>query len=328
MRKLLVAGCLACCAFEGLISQELPSERKILMTSPNDIMILRDGSQLFGKLKSLPPLHYSFGTVVLDPATVVGVAIIHSSGQSKIEYIMKGGETFIGPFSPDDLFLFSVGNAEDSIGDSIDAAEKLQRFSPEDINLIAIGKKNKDDPLSDQKKFSLQFKSADQIPILFKGSHILLTDGFLDSILLIEKVDALYFNGGLQGKIMNGSERSDLNFSFVKERCFDVEIPYAHLVVRLPWEQIDSIACSKTLASVNQQKVAVQEQVAQREAFRSYFSTLDILGALDTLFTANLWAEGEDETEHFNQKDPNEEEDSVDSRYNATETEPNILDAI
>ncbi len=210
-----------------------------------DLLVLRDGRKLTGRLERVPALQYSFGTLNFTPHDIASVAFGVIQGQPKLQVITQQGESFIAEM-PQEPLVFQERTAahvgDRSIaGDFANSHYVTREVNPADINYF-IHRDHAYRPGQDMSKFyHVTLQNGDQIAVMLEPEEIHLTDGWHDRTIRSDQIVELSFNGGLQGCVEGESCDEDLGFAFVKDPTLGMRLFNHDQTVRIPWDHISGL---------------------------------------------------------------------------------------
>jgi len=247
MQKFIVAACL----FSSVLAYADPSlklpanafiskyEWDSFLSSKlcaEDLVILRDGTRLCGKMEKIPPISYSFGNLLFSPEEVAAMAITRQDNALKLQYITRDGQNYMGNLSRG-AFVFNV---HQPIPD--DPSNYIKReIDPEEIHFALLRERDTLNTYSRGSISSIDLRNGDYLPAILQDEVIVLTDGWNELYLKPNEILELSFNGGLHGRILENGLPRQLNFMFVKQQFITVRIPKNGQSLKLPWDQIDFI---------------------------------------------------------------------------------------
>ncbi len=199
--------------------------------SRNDIVVLSDGSHLYGQLENLPVLHYAFGDITFHDGELTTIAIAHEGTHSKIQCITLDGQNFISDI-PKEPFIFL----------ELTPLAQRVKIDPRDISVIML-RENKDfHSTKNPKLVSLEFKNGNQLPVVLVGDTIHLSDGRQEFHICCNNLRELSFMGGIVGWTEDEKkELKRIGFSFVKDKYVAFYIPKTQQTVKFPWDQIATL---------------------------------------------------------------------------------------
>jgi hypothetical protein len=199
-----------------------------------DIVVLMDGKKMCGTVSFLPALQFPFGTIHFRPDEVAALNYTTESGVLKGQYITHNGQQFIGAIAKEKIYFTIIPEPGQEVQPEI-------QIDPTNVSFILLHRdKNTKYSLS-KNQFYLHLKSGDSLPIFLSKEKITFSDGWKEKDFYPHEIVELNFNGGLSGRLKKAGVISDLEFSFLKEKYLNVQIPKTRDAVRLPWEQVDKI---------------------------------------------------------------------------------------
>ncbi len=209
-------------------------------TNAGDVLVLRDGRKVNGRLERVPDLHFPFGNVTFNVNDVASVTFGLTNGVPKMQVVTQNGENFIGDL-PQERILFSrrvpIANGErNGQGDS---RYILTEIDPEDISTLVL--KSRATNESNGRFYHLTLRTGDHLAVILDPEEIHLSDGWRDISIPSNRIVDVQFNGGLQGAIEGPVGDEHLGFNFVKSSTIGLRIVNQENSVRIPWDQIAEI---------------------------------------------------------------------------------------
>lgn len=202
-----------------------------------DLIILANGTKLFGELEVIPTIAFSFGPVDFDSKEVSIISFAQIEGKPKVQIIMRNGQNYIGALQTNKI---TFKERLPYMGGDPQFLER--RLDPSAINFIALqprGKPNTDQP---QKFYNLTMQNGDQLSVFFEQEQLHLSDGWRERIVDSQQFVEATFNGGLQGTIETSDGLEEIGFAFVAEPQLCVRLPNTNdYCVSLPWEHVASL---------------------------------------------------------------------------------------
>ena len=203
-----------------------------------DTIVLKDGTHLSSKITKFPELKFNFGTFPVSISDVAAVAIsISKTGSEKIQVITGEGFNFVCDIPEEKVDIIQY----------FPSIEKPTHTTNQQIDLHTINYilfKERQASLSSrpQKLYRLEFKNGDQIPVVIKQENIELSNGWHDFTLPAKDIIDLNFDGGIYGVVRDsdGTEK-EIDFTFVKEKYFRVQVAKSVQTLGIPWDYILNI---------------------------------------------------------------------------------------
>ena len=208
----------------------------------DDLIILRDGSRIEGKIQSVPPLIYSFTKVSFELEEMAAVAVSPSTG--KIQYVTRNGQNFIGKIPRYQWKVDErIDNASTGKGSKFLKKTSYQEkiVDPKEINFVFFKQRGLSRSLVHEKFMSVLLDGGDRFPVIADTHVIRLTDGWKDFDIRTDDIRELWYNGGLQGYLSGEGMDRELPFSFVKDRYFPIRLAKNNQKFKIPWKKIDRI---------------------------------------------------------------------------------------
>lgn len=205
----------------------------------HDIVILKDGSYLQGKLSSVPVLKFSFGPVNFTPDEISLIATTDGPDR-KIKIKTRSGETYVGS---------SQSNAVAFAGTQLDLDQ---------VDCILVKSRGQRELQFSGERLHVTLQSGDQFPVEIADRYIELSDGWSQKRIDRSQVIDLFFNGGLFGTIKENREEIDLPLSFVKQQSIRFVAPLVNHHIQVPWKQIVRLSRFTDRLAVEEQFAVVE----------------------------------------------------------------------
>ncbi len=227
-----------------------------------DVLVLRDGRRVSGRLEQVPTLHYSFGSVTFEPDEVASVAFGTIYGQTKIQVITNNGENFVADVPEEDV-VFSrrvpvAYGSSSRQGDNGNVQYIVGEIAPSDINFIVLANRT-NHSVASKKFYHVTLRNGDHLAAALEPENIHLTDGWTEQVIPSDKLVEVSFNGGLQGCIEGDLCDVHLGFNFVKDPTVGLRVSKQHNTVRLPWDAIAELKVNMGDFQVNDQEIALAD---------------------------------------------------------------------
>lgn len=221
---------------QSFLSYEEWRELTTASQDKEDCIVLVDGTRIPGALSRVPAIKYNFVRMEFDVNDIKTIAVLKTPAQTKIQYITREGQNYIGSI---DTGKFAVWVHEPALKDPSHIIEK--EIDPAIVNFVVIANRAGRVTHTHPKLGSLELSNGDQLPIVIMSTPITLTDGWIDKKLRSEDLLEVAFDGGLHGKMLVDGTPKPLNFMYVKDPYILVQIPRNQCLVKLPWSQIKHI---------------------------------------------------------------------------------------
>jgi len=211
-----------------LLSANFPDHQDTEKYCPllRDLIVLKDGTKLYGTIIHFPTLHFPFGDVSFDGEEVGILSISQDGPQLKMQVETRDGLVFKGSIEGETILF-----AENSL---------LKEILPETIQQAYLSQSDGTTQLHGlEKRFIIEFKDGNLISVSLPEGAIHLSDGWKDFDLHPDQILQLFFNGGLTGTIrrQNGNVK-ELHFSFAKEKYLPVRLANQNHNVKVPWTSV------------------------------------------------------------------------------------------
>ncbi len=284
-----------------------------------DLLVLRDGRKVSGRLEKIPDLHYPFGTVSFHVGEVASVTFGLVDGHPKMQVITRNGENFVGDL-PQEKVLFSrkvpVARGDRSVrGDTNNVRYVLTEIDPYDVNSLVLKNQQLSEVHAQNRFYHLSLRNGDQLAVTLEAEDIQLTDGWQDLSIPSNKLVDVQFNGGLQGSIEGEVGDEHLGFNFVKNPTLGLRIINQGNTVRIPWDQIAELR-------LNLGDYAISDEPTVSELYHHTSGIDDADGATDLIAAEiHFFEDSEDKDDIYEEAmwgAANESDHSLDSNDDAS----------
>lgn len=277
IQKVVLASCVFVSGAASATNLDIPHDQLFGATewrqfgkqslSGGDILVLKDGRRMTGRLERIPDLHYPFASVPFHVEDLATVAFGKVNGVAKLQVITKSGENFVGDL-PSEKILFSrriaVAQGDRSVlGDHNNVQYVVAEVDPQDINFLILKDRAISSQASQKKFYHMELRNGDHLAITLEPEEIHLTDGWKNQTLLSDKLVDVVFNGGLQGCIEGDICEEHLGFNFVHDSSLGIRISGQNETVRMPWDLIAELRMNLGDYVINEQEVTLAELYQQ-----------------------------------------------------------------
>lgn len=213
----------------------------------DDIVVLKDGNVISGKLEEIQEISYSFASIKFDIKEIA--AISYSQDLSpKIHYVTVSGENYTGDI-PNKAFKFLKKTLTSTISNTFwgEREEIKTEYLPiqlehNSIDFILRKRKKWESPLTHKTFYSIQLKNGDRFPFILQNSEIHLEKGnqpFSISTKDIRKITQI--GDGIRGYIIKEGIDTKLHFSLLKDQFFTIRLARNKQILHIPWKEIHQI---------------------------------------------------------------------------------------
>lgn len=262
-----------------LFSEKVPKRQFQLLLAPeewdkigdpekfkDDLIILKDGSYIWGRFELVPPISYSFGKVEFDVDELAAIAFSSNLPQAKVQYITRNGQNYIGSLKQQNFpYKEKIQVIEKTKVDDLLPSGKEKVVSRKvksefyymanflqasSINMVIFaprrtgdGKKIVGVPLVDPNFFSVILSEGDRFPAevplyewhFKKGSDVYPVQ--VQNVIDLKIDPASGFKAVLKGESL--SERS--YFDGVQEPFLDILLAKDGKRFSIPWKKVKSV---------------------------------------------------------------------------------------
>lgn len=227
-----------------------------------DKIVLNDGTQLTGKIITLPPLQFLFGQLPMNINDAASVAFVPSRERTKMQVITWDGYSFTCDVPSEKIGLIQYSPSQTLHHD----------IEPLTINYILFKKRDHTVTPRPQQLYSLELKNGDIIPVVFVEEVIQLSNGWREYTLKTEEIVDIYYDGKLHGTVESHFGKvQELGDAFLKERHLHIKIPKGSQKLSLPWDQIRRVCALHTEPEKKVPEITMPEvkQIEQEVHVRS-----------------------------------------------------------
>lgn len=205
------------------------------LTSDVDQIVLLDGTHVSGTIEKIPKLSYPFGTISFAPSDVVALVFLQDQGQTKMELVTQEGLHFKGEVSKD-YFILSPDH------------EPQKVIFPYKVHWVVFKDQKRDPKKPKEKLYCLKLQNGDVLTVALGNHPISVTNEQGEMTLKSDVIESLYFDGKLHGTLSDATgEQKELPYSSVKEPVFVAKLGNTSRLIRLPWNEIDSLKVSQPI---------------------------------------------------------------------------------
>lgn len=202
-----------------------------------DVVQLKNGRKLYGELKSIPSLYYSFGQVPFDLSSVRGVEVWSAGGKAKARYRDDQGLNYAGTLK-DRHFLFVEQSS------SLTEPASLRKLPVHEVSEIFLY--NRKEPESQEDALSgrlyrLEWKNGDQLVFISCTPSLALQTRGKNKALPFDRIVKVRIDGGLYGDIREKGVDKDLELSLLTHRYLTIYVPKLNQTLRIPWNDLAEI---------------------------------------------------------------------------------------
>lgn len=193
-----------------------------------DLIVLRNGQKLCGRIEKLPPLSYSFKTVPFKEKDLAIIIFFLEGNDKKAHYVTRDGHLYTGNLPGEKLIFHDLSNSEGT----------KQAFDPQEIEYIALKRKTEGALSNHRKTFSIELKDGNRFPAILKQETITISNGVKEQVLETNSIIRLVFAGGVHGYIRKNGLPQKIKLSFVKDPYLAVQICHTCDIIKLPCDHI------------------------------------------------------------------------------------------
>lgn len=229
----------------------------------DDLVILKDGTKVWGKLESIPDIHYSFASIGFEKAELAVIEFLEDKTAS-CRYLSRRGERYSGSIEDKPLKFLKKGEKITLVSNILFEYEKKRsKYFPVElqlssIDLIFLKPARKKPELKHKNFLSIELINGDRFPFHEHSYETRLQTGKKQfSILTRNIVEIECKHGGLQGYIKKEGLDEKLSFSLLLDKSFSLRLAKNNQLLQIPWHEIHKIQADQGLmdfSKVHQQQ--------------------------------------------------------------------------
>jgi formylglycine-generating enzyme required for sulfatase activity len=206
------------------------------------VLFLRDGQTLSGRLSILPALHYPFGgAITFDHKQVAMVGFYQRGEMRRMAYILQTGEVFIGKWPNDPIVFDAQGRKNKNSGIEPGLAE----VDPARIEFIRMDK-NRDKITRQKGVYSIVLAQGDRFTAKIESSDFTLAPMEGESKHSIDEIiDIRVRQGGMVGTLKGEATALNHEWTPIKDPMLVVQLMCNGQRIAIPWEEIDRIVADE-----------------------------------------------------------------------------------
>lgn len=228
---------------EKEFSLAFTSEEWALIGDPgkfrDDLVVMKDGRRVWGRLRQVPVMHYHFGKVSLDPQQVSAIAFGRGRERDQVQVVTREGHYFVGAMDHD-LIGFDRKTRAHNLRDGYHTVFEEDEIDTRQVNFVLL-KQRGPLPKPDERLVSVTLSTGHRFPALLSKEMIDLTDGWRQFALDPDEIVDVRFRGGLQGYIKGEALNEELRFAFVRNDRLHMILPWSGKELSVPWSDIDRL---------------------------------------------------------------------------------------
>lgn len=213
----------------------------------DDVVVTKDGRIIFGKIRKLPPIIYSFGEVYFEREELSAISFGDDDYEGKMEYLTRNGQVFIGDVNYKGwVFLRKEVECKEVFGVETTRVYYVPAlFDSKNVRYVIMAQLGHNPKLTGEGIMSMVLKNGDRFPFVPETYHINLSDGNNDFQIVSSEISEVRVKGGLRGYMKGEAGDVELPFSFIKDRTFRIRLAKDSKRMKVPWEEIDTILGDK-----------------------------------------------------------------------------------
>lgn len=215
------------------------SDQFLLSTERNiDTIVLRDGTQLTGKLHNVPLIKFKDINLTVTMNDADSLFMSPLAQVPKMRFITPEGFSFVCDIPTERIKLIQFFPSEQT-----PTHTTTQEIEPHTIHHILFATKGAGfPPLRNSHGYIVELNNGDEIPVELKDEEIEVTNGWKSFGLKTSDIVHLTNEGGLYGTINNPLKgQSELDVVLIKDSHLKVEPAKTGKTILIPWEVISSI---------------------------------------------------------------------------------------
>ncbi len=219
-----------------LSSSDLESLKDLVLKG-EDVIVLRDGTQLKGSIQDLPQLNFKYGNFPLNIQDIAFLAFSSKGGTPKMQVVSREGYVYVC-----DLPAERIGLVQYFPSPSSRAHKVCQEIEPRTISHVILQERDSKRAPLPRNHFALELKNGDQMPVIILDREIAISNGWSDFPIKTQDLVDISYDGGISGIIRDseGSEK-EMGLVFVKGKELKVQLSQGNKRLEIPWSQVARI---------------------------------------------------------------------------------------
>ncbi len=210
----------------------------------DDLLVLQDGTKVWGRFEELPPMNYPFGDIDFTIKEVSAIAFLPTMSTGKMQYVTRNGQNYIGKMPTEHIRFLERRPAHNKT-----FLHKLFRkweyiptmVDPRAINFALLKKRGTVAPIVGAKVLSIVLWDGDRFPFLVETYKIQLSRGNLNFTIDTNDIVDVWGPGGLQGYLKGVGLDRALDFSLLRDQEFSLRLAKNQQRLSIPWQHIERI---------------------------------------------------------------------------------------
>ena len=209
-----------------------------------DLLVLNDGTQIWGQLKELPDIQYPFTSIPFEIREVAGIAFVKgANGTIKMQYVTRNGQNFIGT-GPQQLSFHKQYTTKEKkffFFTRTKTAYNPGVIETQDINFIILKYRGKVPPILGENYLSMTLWNGDRFPFKADTFTIHLRQGAREFSIQTKDIQDVWITGGIEGYLKGVGLEQKLDFSYITDTQYQVLLGKNNQKITLPWKDIKRI---------------------------------------------------------------------------------------
>ena len=206
----------------------------------DDLIILRDGTKVWGRFDNLPYIAYAFSRVDFEIDEISAVAFSWKGEDHYMQYVTRNGQNYIGSM-PNHSLSYMEKHYRHNNPKNQDPYYVKTSLHPRSIRYILLKHRGESKDLIHEDYLSLVMKNGDRFPITVGDFRIHVEHQSKNFSFLTKDIVHIWVQGGLQGYLKGESLDIELPLSQVKDKKFTFFLAKNNQRIDLEWDQIDQI---------------------------------------------------------------------------------------
>lgn len=219
-----------------------------------DLVVLRNGAYLFGKVLKLPDVYFPYGNFPLEAQDVSAIAFAEEENRKKIQLITHDGHSMILQVKNDTVH-FTRASSDSKIEPS-----GYQEIGVEEISCLLMHKAPHSSGSKLNHLYCIELKDGCQFPAVFAEEDIHLNNGWYPFSISSNRILDVKVDGGLYGTILDRSgNKSPIEYVFFENSHVPFKLFNSSSVVKVPWSRIQAIRKYRGLPAETMENVVDHE---------------------------------------------------------------------
>lgn len=207
----------------------------------DDVIVLQDGTKVWGEFEHLPNIVYPFGYVSFDVDEVAAISFPDIMSTRKMQYVTHNGQNYVGEIPSGGMKFLERRPVENPRMFKSKWHYVPTTIQVDSISFILLKKRERVDFLVGDNILSMVMVSGDRFPFTIDTYRINLAEGNNKFSILTKEIKDVWVAGGLQGYLKGVGLDRELEFATLLDKTFIVRLAKNDEVLEIPWKDIARI---------------------------------------------------------------------------------------